>query len=96
MACTGSSQLKLKSTCSFLSRNSRVAPQIRGRQKNGMSDRGKNSGRSSPHGAKTATQSGIGAVIVPKGRPSTLAINGFACSGGVKSTTKEVLANVVR
>ena len=36
------------------------------------------------------------AVVFPEGRPSTLAINGMACSGGVKSTTKEVLANVVR
>jgi hypothetical protein len=36
------------------------------------------------------------ALIFPKGRPSTLAINGMACSGGVKSTTKKVLANVVR
>jgi hypothetical protein len=29
-------------------------------------------------------------------RPGTLAINGFACSGDAKSTTKEVLSNVVR
>ena len=36
------------------------------------------------------------AVIFPEGRPSTLAINGMACSGAVKSTTTEVLANVVR
>jgi hypothetical protein len=36
------------------------------------------------------------AVIFPKGRPSTLAINGMACSGDVESTTTEVLANVVR
>jgi hypothetical protein len=36
------------------------------------------------------------AQICPKGRPASLALNGFACSGGVKSTTKEVLSNVVR
>jgi hypothetical protein len=36
------------------------------------------------------------AEIFPEGRPSTLAINGMACSGGVKSTTTEVLAHVVR
>jgi hypothetical protein len=34
--------------------------------------------------------------IFPEGRPASLAINGFACSGGVKSTTREVLSNVVR
>jgi hypothetical protein len=36
------------------------------------------------------------AQIFPEGRPASLAINGFACSGGVKRTTTEVLSNVVR
>jgi hypothetical protein len=36
------------------------------------------------------------AEIFPEGRPSTLALNGMACSGDVKRTTKEVLSNVVR
>jgi hypothetical protein len=36
------------------------------------------------------------ARIFPEGRPASLAINGLACSGGVKRTTKEVLSNVVR
>jgi hypothetical protein len=50
-------------------RDSRVAPQMCGRHKNGQSGRG-NTGNSNPreeqppaHGAKTATQSGIGAEI---------------------------------
>jgi hypothetical protein len=34
--------------------------------------------------------------IFSEGRPPALAINGFACSGDWKSTTKEVLSNVVR
>jgi hypothetical protein len=29
-------------------------------------------------------------------RPDTFAINGFACSGGAKSTTAEVFSSVVR
>jgi hypothetical protein len=36
------------------------------------------------------------AKIFPEGRPASLAINGFACSGDSESTTKEVLSNVVR
>jgi hypothetical protein len=36
------------------------------------------------------------AQIFPKGRPASLAINGFACSGDVKKKTNEVLSNVVR
>ena len=36
------------------------------------------------------------AQIFPEGRPPTFAINGMACNGGVKRTTKEVLSNVVR
>ena len=36
------------------------------------------------------------AQIFPEGRPASLAINGFACSGGVRRITKEVLSNVVR
>ena len=36
------------------------------------------------------------AQIFPEGRPASLAINGFACSGDVKRTTNEVLSNVVR
>jgi hypothetical protein len=36
------------------------------------------------------------AQIFPEKRPASLAINGFACSGGVKRTANEVLSNVVR
>jgi hypothetical protein len=36
------------------------------------------------------------ARIFSEGRPGTFAINGFACSGRAKGTTKEVLSNVVR
>jgi hypothetical protein len=36
------------------------------------------------------------ALISPKGRPDFFAINGMACSGDSKSTTAEVLSNVVR
>jgi hypothetical protein len=35
-------------------------------------------------------------IFPAEGRPASLAINGFACSGGVRRITKEVLSNVVR
>jgi hypothetical protein len=59
----GCPQKKTRADMDQTARDSRVAPQMRGRHKNGMSGRGKPRGRRSPHGAKTATQSGMGAEI---------------------------------